>query len=65
MISQRLAARPLLADSLLAAAVLAFQLWLSLGVYDMPADGFLLVEVLTAGALVLRRRYRFCWWCPS
>lgn len=35
MISARLAARPLLADGLLAAVVLAFQLWLEFGLYGV------------------------------
>ncbi|MDX8028805.1 sensor histidine kinase [Lentzea sp. BCCO 10_0856] len=56
MISARLAARPLLADSLLAAVVLLFQLGLAHGLYRYPLTWWALVEVSTAGALVLRRR---------
>ncbi len=58
MISARLAARPLLADGLLAAVVLAFQLWLEFGLYEHGPDlGAALSAALTACALVFRRRY--------
>ncbi|MET9633632.1 histidine kinase [Lentzea sp. NPDC006480] len=57
MISARLAARPLLADGLLAAVVLAFQSWLEFGLHPHSFDLGAAVVVLTACSLMLRRRY--------